>query len=189
MVRDGNVILVGSRMESGWSSLPVSAAFVPFIDFVVNRIGAAPSLIVPAFPGEVKEVPAAARALLVDGTSVPIPGNRRIVAPIERGVYFLEDANADTIGALEVNHDPRETVLRQAESRVVATVLGGDVQVLSAQGLDRELFRGARRADLAGGLLLLALAVAFVEFGLQRPEFRASFLEFLKGVVARETGK
>ena len=54
----------------------------------------------------------------------------------------------------------------QAESRVVATVLGGDVQVLSAQGLDRELFRGARRADLAGGLLLLALALAFVEFGL-----------------------
>ncbi len=166
LVRDGSVILVGSRMESGWSSLPVSAAFVPFIDFVVNRIGAAPSLIVPAFPGEVKEVPAAARSLLVDGTPVPIPGNRRIVAPIERGVYFLEDANADTIGALEVNHDPRETVLRQAESRVVATVLGGDVQVLSAQGLDRELFRGARRADLAGGLLLLALAVAFVEFGL-----------------------
>ncbi|MCH7479515.1 MAG: UTP--glucose-1-phosphate uridylyltransferase [SAR324 cluster bacterium] len=30
---------------------------------------------------------------------------------------------------------------------------------------------------------------AFVEYGLQRPEFRASFLEFLKGVVARETGK
>jgi hypothetical protein len=166
LVRDGNVILVGSRMESGWSSLPVSAAFVPFIDFVVNRIGAAPSLIVSAFPGEVKEVPAAARALLVDGTSVPIPGSRRIVAPIERGVYFFEDANADTIGALEVNHDPRETMLRRAESRVVATVLGGDVQVLSAQGLDRELFRGARRADLAGGLLLLALAVAFVEFGL-----------------------
>ena len=166
MVRDANVILVGSRMESGWSSLPVSAAFVPFIEFVVNRIGAVPSLIVSAFPGEVKEVPAAARALLVDGTSVPIPGNRRIVAPIERGVYFLEDANADTIGALEVNHDPRETLLRKAESRVVATLLGGDVQVLSAQGLDRELFRGARRADLAGGLLLLALAVAFAEFGL-----------------------
>ncbi|MEE8129823.1 MAG: hypothetical protein V3T48_06025 [Vicinamibacterales bacterium] len=166
LVRDGNVILVASRMDADWSSLPVSAAFVPFLDFMVNRIGAAPVWIVSALPGEVAEVPAGARNLLVDGTAVPIPGNRRVVAPVERGVYFLEGSTADTIGALEVNHDPRETVLQQAESRTVITTLGGDVQVLSARGLDRELFRGARRADLAGALLILAVLVALLEFGL-----------------------
>lgn len=166
LVRDGNVILVASRMDPDWSSLPVSAAFVPFLDFMVNRIGAAPAWIVSVLPGEVAEVPAAARNLLVDGTAVPIPGNRRVVAPVERGVYFLEGSAADTIGALEVNHDPRETVLQQAEPRTVITTLGGDVQVLSARGLDRELFRGARRADLTGALLILAVAVALLEFGL-----------------------
>ena len=166
LVRDGNVILVASRMDADWSSLPVSAAFVPFLDFVVNRLGAAPAWIVSALPGEVAEVPADARNLLVHGTSVPIPSNRRVVAPVERGVYFLEGSQADTIGALEVNHDPRETVLRQAESRMVVATLGGHVQVLSAQGLDRELFRGARRADLAGALLILAVLVALLEFGL-----------------------
>ncbi len=166
LVRDGNVILVASRMEADWSLLPISAAFVPFLDFMVNRVGAAPAWIVSALPGEVTEVPAGARHLLVHGASVPIPGNRRVVAPVERGVYFLEGSQADTIGALEVNHDPRETVLQQAESRVVAATLGGDVQVLSAQGLDRELFRGARRADLAGPLLMLAVLVALLEFGL-----------------------
>ncbi len=166
LVRHGNVILVASRMDADWSSLPVSAAFVPFLDFMVNRIGAAPSWIVSALPGEVAEVPAQARNLLVDGTAVPIPGNGRVVAPVERGVYFLEGSAADTIGALEVTHDPRETVLQQAESQTVVTTLGGDVQVLSARGLDRELFRGARRADLAGVLLILAVAVALLEFGL-----------------------
>jgi hypothetical protein len=166
LVREGNVILVASRMEVGWSSLPVSAAFVPFLDFMVNRIGAAPSWIVPALPGAVAEVPATARQVLVHGTSVPVPGNRRVVAPVERGVYFLEGADGDTIGAIEVNHDARETDLRQAPSRVVVSTLGGDVQLLSDRGLDRELFRGARRADLAGALLLLALLVAVAEFGL-----------------------
>ena len=166
LVRDGNVILVASRMDADWSSLPVSAAFVPFLDFVVNRLGAAPAWIVSALPGEVAEVPADARNLLVHGTSVPIPSNRRVVAPVERGVYFLEGSQADTVGALEVNHDPRETVLQQAESRMVVATLGGHVQVLSAQGLDRELFRGARRADLAGALLILAVLVALLEFGL-----------------------
>jgi hypothetical protein len=166
IVREGNVVLVGSRMEVGWTALPVDAAFVPFLDFMVNRIGAAPSWIVPAFPGEVREVPAAARSLAVHGTPVPIPGDRRVVAPVERGVYFLEDVDGDTIGAIEVNHDPRETDLQQAPSRIVESTFGGDVQLLSAEGLDRELFRGARRADLAGALLILALLVAVAEFGL-----------------------
>ena len=40
------------------------------------------------------------------------------------------------------------------------------MQLLSTEGLDRELFRGARRADLAGALLILALLVAVAEFGL-----------------------
>ncbi len=166
LVRDGNVILVASRMDADWSSLPVSAAFVPFLDFMVNRIGAAPAWIVSALPGEVAEVPAGARNLLVDGTAVPIPGNRRVVAPLERGVYFLEGSMVDTIGALEVNQDPRETMLQQAEARTVVPTLGGDVQVLRARGLDRELFRGARRADLTGALLILAVVVALLEFGL-----------------------
>jgi hypothetical protein len=103
---------------------------------------------------------------LVHGTSVPIPGDRRVVAPLERGVYFLEGVDGDTIGAIEVNHDPRETDLQQAPSRIVESTLGGDVQLLSTEGLDRELFRGARRADLAGALLILALLVAVAEFGL-----------------------
>lgn len=166
MVREGDVVLVGSRMEGEWASLPVSAAFVPFIDFVVNRVAASGSWTASALPGEVLAVPEGARSLLVGGASVPVPSTRRMAAPIERGVYFLEGAGGDTIGAVDVNHDPRETLLKRVVGRVASVALGGDVQVVSAQALDRELFRGARRADLAGALLVAALAVAFLEFGL-----------------------
>ncbi len=166
LVRDGNVVLVASRMESDWSTLPISAAFVPFLDFLINRVGATPAWIVTAFPGEVVEVPAAARAILGPEGPVPIQANGHVAAPLARGVYFLQGAGADTVGAVEVNHDPRETVLAQASASVVRGTLGGDVQVLNAQGLDRELFSGARRADLTSGLLLLAVALALLEFGL-----------------------
>lgn len=166
LVRGGNVVLVGSRMESDWSALPVSAAFVPFLDFLINRVGATPAWIVTAFPGEVVEVPAEAQALLGPDGPVPIRGNGVVAAPLGRGVYFLQGASADTIGAVEVNHDPRETALAQAPAGVIRNTLGGDVQVLNAQGLDRELFSGARRADLTSGLLLLAVALALLEFGL-----------------------
>jgi hypothetical protein len=166
LVRDGNVVLVASRMESDWSTLPISAAFVPFLDFLINRVGATPAWIVTAFPGEVVEVPAAARAILGPEGPVPIQANGHVAAPLARGVYFLQGAGADTVGAVEVNHDPRETVLARASASVVRGTLGGDVQVLNAQGLDRELFSGARRADLTSGLLLLAVALALLEFGL-----------------------
>lgn len=164
LVRAGDVILVGSRMEAEWTSLPLSAAFVPFVDVLMNRIGAAPSWIVSARPGEVAEIPGVARALLTPDGPVPIPGSGRIVAPLERGVYFLQGPGTDTVGAVEVNHDPRESLLRRAELRMIRTTFGGDVQVVTDQGLDRELFTGARRAELAGGILMLAIIIALVEF-------------------------
>ena len=117
-------------------------------------------------PGEVAEVTSSARAMLTPSGPVPIPSSARITAPLLRGVYFLRGAGTDTVGAVQVNHDPRESRLARAETRVLRSTLGGDVQVLSDQGLDRELFRGARRADLAGGILVLAILIALVEFAL-----------------------
>lgn len=164
LVREGDVILLGSRMEEDWTSLPITAAFVPFVDVLMNRIGATPTWIVSAVPGEVSEMPEAARALLTPDGPVPIPAHGRITVPLARGVYFLLGAGTDTVGAVEVNHDPRESLLERAAPRMLRSTLGGDVQVLGDQGLDRELFRGARRAELAGGILLLAIVVALVEF-------------------------
>jgi hypothetical protein len=38
LVRSGNVVLLGSRLDTAWTALPASPGFVPFLDALVNRI-------------------------------------------------------------------------------------------------------------------------------------------------------
>ena len=38
LVRSGSVVLLGSRLDTAWTSLPAAPGFVPFIDALVNRI-------------------------------------------------------------------------------------------------------------------------------------------------------
>jgi len=38
LVRSGNVVLLGSRLDTAWTALPATPSFVPFVDALVNRI-------------------------------------------------------------------------------------------------------------------------------------------------------
>ena len=38
LVRDGDIVLVGSRLDTAWTALPRAPAFVPFIDALINRV-------------------------------------------------------------------------------------------------------------------------------------------------------
>ncbi|MEA2713073.1 MAG: hypothetical protein QOK27_1034, partial [Gemmatimonadales bacterium] len=38
IVRGGNVVLLGSRLDPAWTDLPVSAGFMPFMDVLLNRL-------------------------------------------------------------------------------------------------------------------------------------------------------
>ena len=51
-VRDGNVLLLGSRLDTAWTALPAAPAFVPFVDALVNRLARGEALI-----SEVEGVP------------------------------------------------------------------------------------------------------------------------------------
>ena len=48
LVRDGDVLLVGSRLDTAWTALPASPAFVPFLDALVNRLARGEALVVEA---------------------------------------------------------------------------------------------------------------------------------------------
>jgi hypothetical protein len=166
LVRAADLVLVASRMEEEWTPLPVGAAFVPFVDFLINRLAARESWIVRGAPGEAVELPASAVALLTPLGGLSVPGDRRVTAPLEPGVYFLHGAGGDTVGALEVNHDPRESRLARAHGGAVRAALGGEARVLGGEAFFRELFRGTRRADLTGVMLLAAVLVAVAELAL-----------------------
>lgn len=163
LVRTNGVVLVASRMEEEWTALPVGAAFVPFVDFLVNRLAARESWIARATPGAAVELPASATALLTPTGAVSLPSNRVVTAPLEPGVYFLHGAAGDTIGALEVNHDPRESRLTRASRSGARAALGADAHMLRGDAFDRALFRGTRQADLTGILIGLAIVTALAE--------------------------
>lgn len=38
LVRDGDVVLIGSRLDTAWTTLPASTGFVPFVDEMVNQL-------------------------------------------------------------------------------------------------------------------------------------------------------
>jgi hypothetical protein len=38
LVRDRSVVLLGSRLDTAWTALPATPAFVPFVDALVNRL-------------------------------------------------------------------------------------------------------------------------------------------------------
>ena len=163
LVRDGDVTIVASRLEEDWTDLPTSAAFLPFLEALVNRVAVRVEGTVAARPGEVVAAPSEAVTLATTQGAVAIAGDRRIVAPLEPGVYFTLDAGGDTVGAVEVNADPRETLLAPASAGQVRASWGAAARVLSSAALDRELFGGARRLGLASGLLVAALVAAIAE--------------------------
>jgi hypothetical protein len=166
LVRAGDIVIVASRMDDAWTALPVSAAFLPFLDLVVNRIAAGEAWLVAGAPGAMAQLPPGAVAVWLPRGTVEVGGDSRVRAPAEPGVYFLRGAAGDTVGALEVNHDRRESRLDPADPAALRAALGSTVQVLDDGAMARELFHGARRADLTGMLLVAALAAALVEMGL-----------------------
>jgi hypothetical protein len=162
IVRAGEVVLLGSRLEPAWTELPVSAGFMPFMDVLLNRLargetaleqGAAGDAI--ALPDRVTEVRQGERQWRVEGGG--------LFRPTEPGVHFLLDGQ-DTIGALSVNPDPRESQLgRASDGQTRRLWRGARVVPLSEAG--EVAFSSASRGDLRGPLLWIALLVGALEAG------------------------
>ena len=48
LVRDGSVVLTGSRLDTAWTALPATPGFVPFVDALVNRLVRGEALVTEA---------------------------------------------------------------------------------------------------------------------------------------------
>jgi hypothetical protein len=162
-VRSGRIILVGSRFDPEWTTLPLSAGFVPFVDALVNRAARGELAQLEAAPGD--------RALVPDRVTAVASGPRRwsieggaAFRPSDAGVYYLL-AERDTVGVLNVNPDPRESDLTRAGDAEVRALWPG----ARLGGLDAApslAFRTGARSDLRGPLLWLAFGLALGEAGL-----------------------
>jgi hypothetical protein len=163
VVRSDRMVLVGSRFDPDWTALPLSASFVPFVDALVNRAARGELIHFEAAPGDRVLVPDRVTAILAAGRRIPIEGGSAF-RPTELGVYFLV-ADRDTVGAVSVNPDARESDLTRASDAEVRA-LWPHARLADLGDAGEIAFRVAARSDLKGPLLWFAFALALGEVGL-----------------------
>jgi len=163
LVRAGETVALASRLEPGWTSLPTAAGFVPFLDAVVNRVAAAQVWHLSATPGAAVLLPPGVVALAGPDGRRPVVGDRRLEAPAAPGLAFLLDARGDTVGALAVNPDPRESDLRPASRDAVRAAFGPGTMMVPEGAVASRAFAAARRAELTTALLAAAIVLAAAE--------------------------
>jgi len=130
LVRDGSTLLIGSALDTSWTALPATPAFVPFVDQLVNGLaeGVAP---------------------VADTVGAPAVEYRR--------------SGRDTVGAVVAGPDPRESDLTPASAAGLAAALGAESR--PAGTFADAAFSGNTRGDAGGLLLVFALLLAAVEWG------------------------
>ena len=163
LVRSGDIVLLGSRLDPAWTDLPISAGFMPFMDALVNRLARGEVSLADGAPGDpvplpdlVSEVRQGERDWQVEGGGV--------FRPTDPGAYYLL-AGADTVGAITANIDPRESLLAPASDRQAGQLWRG-ARVVSLGGAGDAAFGSAARGDLRGLLLWAALLLALGEVAL-----------------------
>lgn len=162
IVRGGGLVLLGSRLDPSWTDLPVSAGFMPFMDFLLNRATRGEVALIEAAPGDEVLLPDRATEVRRDDRHWTVEGGAGF-APPEPGLYFLL-ADRDTIGALAANVDPRESRLAPAPDEQVRKLWRARVVGLDDAG--GEVFAAAARGDLRGPILWAGLLIGLAEMGL-----------------------
>jgi hypothetical protein len=163
IARGGNVVLLGSRLEPAWTDLPVSAGFMPFMDLLLNRLARGEVVLDHGAPGDPVPLPDRVTAVRQGQREWRVEGGG-LFQPTEPGVYFLQ-AGRDTVGAISVNPDPRESRLARA-SDAQARELWKSARVTALAQAGDAAFSSASRGDLRGPLLWTALLLGLTEVGL-----------------------
>jgi hypothetical protein len=163
IVRDGSVILLGSRLDPSWTDLPTSAGFMPFMDVLLNRLARGEVALGQGAPGNPVALPDQVTMVRKGDREWRVEGGGMFQAP-ETGVFYLI-AGRDTVGAISVNPDLRESNLARATDAEARRLWRG-AQVVALKDAAGDAFSSAARGDLRGPLLWLALVAGLAEVGL-----------------------
>jgi hypothetical protein len=154
----GKVLLYTSTFDLGWTSFPLQAAYMPWVQRMVGYLGGGAmggGLKLEARVGEVVsvELPDAALDVLVTGPAGPLPAQVRsgtlTFTPRAAGGYLVETPGAPPLAWVAVNTDPTESDIRPGPSLLAV-----------AAEVDPERF--VRRLPLAPYLLGTAALVALL---------------------------
>ncbi len=163
LVRSGDLLLLGSRMDPAWTALPVAAAFVPFVDALVTRASPEAPILVAAAAGDVVVLPDHVSGVRRDSVYTRVEGGARW-RPNEPGIHYLV-SGADSIGAVAAHVDPRESELARAADGDVRSLWRG-ARVEDLERGPRIAFTAGSRGDLRSWLLIAAALLALTESAL-----------------------
>ncbi len=163
LVRSGNVVLLGSRLDPAWTDLPLSALFMPFMDLLLNRLARGEVVLASGAPGDALPLPDLTTSVRQGEREWQVEGGG-MFSPAEVGAYYLV-AGRDTLGAISANLDARESRLEPAGDDQVRRLWSG-ARVVSLEEAAELAFSTGALGDLRGSLLLAALLLGFAELGL-----------------------
>ena len=163
LVRGGNVLLLGSRLEPEWTELPVSAGFMPFMDLLVNRLARGEVTLAQGAPGDPVSLPDRVSLVRRGDREWPVEGGG-FFRPADVGAYYLL-ASGDTVGAIAANVDPRESLLAPAADGQVRRLWSG-ARIVDLAEVGELAFAAGAMGDLRGPLLWGALVLGLAELAL-----------------------
>ncbi|MGQ0703958.1 MAG: BatA domain-containing protein [Gemmatimonadales bacterium] len=163
LVRSGEVLLLGSRLEPDWTELPLAAPFVPFVDLLANRAVRGELALLETAPGDPVTLPSAVTAVARDGGVRAAQGGE-LFRWAELGIHYLL-AGRDTVGTVAVNPDPRESDLTRIDDGALRRLLPG-VRLVRPEQAGAAAFAAGGRADLRGPVLVIAALLALADAGL-----------------------
>jgi hypothetical protein len=123
LVRSGDVVLLGSRLEPEWTELPLAAGFMPFMDVLLNRLARGEVSLGSGAPGEGLLVPDLTTSVRQGEQEWRVEGGG-MFRPSGVGAYYLV-ADGDTLGAISSNLDMRESLLAPAPDDRVRELWAG----------------------------------------------------------------
>jgi hypothetical protein len=160
IVRGAGVVLLGSRLDPTWTGLPLSAGFMPFMDALLNRVSRGEVTLAGGYPLEPVNLPDQVTEVRMGDRSWQVEGGAPF-RPADPGIHFLLSGQ-DTVGALAVNFDPRESVLERASDDAVED-LWDEATIVSPEEAPSRAFSLGIRSDLRGPLLWGALLLGAAE--------------------------
>ncbi len=158
--RSGDLVLLGSRLDPAWTTLPIRAAFVPLLDALATRTVRGEPVLPAAIVGAPVILPGRTTGVDDGRNRVAVEGGAPWVPPAA-GVYWLLDGS-DTLGAVAATIDPRESALDRADAAEITAAWPGAVVAPLDRAADRSFGAGGRD-DVRPLLLALALGCLVAE--------------------------
>jgi len=161
-------VLVASPADTAATTLPLRAAFLPWLlDVISQRLAGAPGEVREATPGERIEIPP--RAVTLDGSRERLrqAGAATIAAPDRAGGWRWRDDAGNVVGVLLVNPDTAESRLEWMDAATLARSTGARVEEDVTLAVRAALEAPGRR-PVGGWLLALAAAALLAELLLAR---------------------